>query len=270
MKRRARLGVVLVALAGTLILAPAPTAAPEPGFPGGRYYTIGCGFSHRNNDDPVALPRQPGRSHNHTYIGNRTVNAATTAASLRGGPSTCEANGDSSAYWVPTLYVGRTPIAPLVGLAYYVKRTAAPIQPFPTGLKMIAGDPDAIRPQDRAIVGWSCGGVGSANRFATVPECPEYEALQLRVHFPDCWDGERADSADHRRHLAYSSSRRCPATHPVAVPGITLIFLYAPVPASARLSSGKYGSHADFINGWDQDVLAFLIAGLNRVGDRRP
>ena len=243
----------------------APLAEP---FPGGRYFVVGCGFSHRNNDDPIALPGQPGRSHNHTYVGNRSVDASSTAASLRDGRSSCGDLGDSSAYWTPTLFSGREPVRPFVGLAYYVKRTSAPVGPFPAGLKMIAGDPDATRPQSKAIVSWTCGGVGSPARYVAVPVCSQHQALQLRVDFPNCWNGRHLDSADHRRHMAYSSGRRCPATHPVPVPTISLLFLYPPIPAGARISSGRYGAHADFINGWDQDVLALLVDTLNRA-DRR-
>jgi len=135
------LGVFLAA-AATALPALAVRAGGEPDptrFPGGRYFVVGCGFSHRNNDDAIAFPGQPGASHNHTYIGNVAVDAATTAASLVGGESTCGDVGDASAYWVPTLYVGRRALRPLVSVGYYVRRTSGPVQAFPAGLKMIAG-----------------------------------------------------------------------------------------------------------------------------------
>ena len=88
---------VAIAVAGLaaagLSAAPAvPSMALQlsPNFPNGPYYAIGCAFSHRNNDDAVVFPGQPGKSHSHTYIGNRSVTAATTPASLVGGLSTCE------------------------------------------------------------------------------------------------------------------------------------------------------------------------------------
>ena len=264
MRRRVGFWLVLVAAGvGALAVASDEEAATtRPSFPGASY-VVGCGFSHRNNDDAIALHGQPGRSHNHTYVGNRTVDASTTAASLRGGPSSCYERGDSSAYWTPTLYVGRDPVRPIVAFAYYQKRIADAIQPFPPGLKMIAGDANARRPQRTSIVGWSCGRDVNATRAAVVPACSG-QVLQLRVDFPDCWNGTGLDSADHKRHLAYSSAGGCPRTHPVAVPTLTLIFLYPPVPARAQVASGRYSAHADFINGWDQDVLAGLIGALNR------
>jgi hypothetical protein len=260
---RRRLGFLLV-LVAALSTAQGAATAPAKSFPGGPYYVIGCGFSHFNNDDPIAFPGQPGRSHNHTYIGARNVNASSTPASIRGGPTTCPDDGDASAYWMPTLFVAGEPIRPLAALAYYVKRTYEPIHLPPAGLKMIAGDPEATRPQPTRVVSWSCGGVGATRVFATIPGCAERDTLVLRVDFPNCWNGKNADSPDHKRHMAYSVAARCPSTHPVPVPTITLIVLYPPVPRTARPSSGRFAAHADFMNGWDDAVLGGQVAALNR------
>ena len=146
--RRRRTSHLLVLAAflvagATALPALAERAAADqssPRFPGGRYFVIGCGFSHFNNDDPIAFAGQPGKSHNHTFIGNRAVDAATTPASLLGGESSCGDVGDASAYWVPTLFAGRRALRPLVGVGYYVRRTSGPVQAFPPGLKMIAGN----------------------------------------------------------------------------------------------------------------------------------
>ena len=259
---------LLVAAGGaTLVLATAQraeSASAARAFPGGPYYVIGCGFSHFNNDDPIMFPDQPGRSHHHTFIGARNVTAGTTPASLRGGPTTCPDDGDASAYWVPTLFVGGEPVRPFVALAYYVKRTYEPIQLPPLGLKVIAGDAYARRPQSTSIVSWSCGGVGATRLFATIPACASRQSLVLRVDFPNCWNGKTADSADHKRHMAYSTAGRCPETHPVAVPAIVLIVLYPPVPGGARVSAGRFATHGDFMNGWDHEVLGGQVAALNR------
>jgi hypothetical protein len=243
-----------------------PEASARPmarDFPGGPYFTVVCGFSHRNNDDPIRFPRQPGRSHNHTYVGNRTVDASTTAASLRGGSTTCDLELDSSTYWVPTLFVGTEPITPLAGVVYYTKHVTGSVVAPPVGLKMVAGNPTARRRQSKEIVSWSCGGVGGSPRFAAIPACSQDDALELNVRFQNCWSGNATDSPNHKRHLAYSSAGRCPASHPVRLPTITLVLLYPPVPRGALLSSGKFAAHADFINGWEQDALATFVSGLN-------
>ena len=258
---------VAIAVAGLaaagLSAAPRVTQAAlqaSPNFPNGPYYAIGCSFSHRNNDDPVVFPGQPGRSHSHTYIGNRSVNAATTPASLLGGRSTCESDFDSSAYWMPTLFVGEDDITPLTSIVYYVNRSRERIAAPPKGLMMIAGNADAKSRQPKGIVSWSCGAVGGKPRFHTIPACSEEQMLQLQATFPNCWDGRRLDSPDHKQHMRYASRGLCPSSHPVALPQLILIVLYPPVPLGSQVASGRFAAHADFMNGWDQVELERLVA----------
>jgi hypothetical protein len=252
--------VALLAPEGELA---APGAQRAGIFPGGPYFNVACGFSHRNNDDPVMHPGHPGASHNHTYVGNMTVDASSTPTTLRGGSTTCELGQDASGYWAPTLYAGREPILPLAGIVYYVRRTPEEVAPFPADLEMIAGNPTAKRPQPKGVVSWGCGGIGGGRRFSVVPLCSEDQALELRVQFPSCWNGRTTDSPDHRRHMAYASGGKCPASHPVAVPTMLFILLYPPVPHGAQVASGKFGAHADFMNGWDEDSLTSFVKGLN-------
>ena len=140
-------------------------------FPGGRYFTVVCAFSHRNNDDPIMHSRHPGLSHNHTYAGNRSVDAFSTSASLRSGSTTCDFPQDASGYWAPTLYMGREPIQPMAVLVYYVKRTTADVVPFPADLEIVAGDATARKAQRKSVVSWGCGGFGGSKRYALIPAC---------------------------------------------------------------------------------------------------
>jgi hypothetical protein len=132
---------------------------------------------------------------------------------------------------------------------------------FPLGLAAIAGDATASSAQPTGVVGFACGrGGGVTSAF---PSCPEGAPLQLRVTFPDCWDGEHLDSEDHRSHLAYSGRRGCGDRHAVALPRLTLVVHY-PVtgdPRGLELASGDARTaHADFLNGWDEDALAREVA----------
>ena len=213
-----------------------------------------------NNDDPIVYPDAPGRSHNHTFIGNFVVDAYTTPSSLLGGRTTCDFDADSSAYWMPTLFVGRRAVLPFAGFVYYIRRTSTAVAPLPAGLKMIAGNSMARRPQSKEIVAWSCGELGARPRYSVIPACARGGTLQLQVIFPNCWNGTTADSPNHKRHMAYSSAGRCPVTHPVAVPTIALIVLYPNTPPRGQVASGKYAMHADFMNGWDQATLAQVVA----------
>jgi hypothetical protein len=271
--RRLALCVILLAGASATLLAStsfsarpeAATATRPPAvgsFPGGRYFNVFCGFSHRNNDDPIVFPDAPGRSHNHTFIGNRNVDASTKPGSLLDGETTCDVQADASTYWFPTLYDGVDALPPLAVLIYYTRHTTEPVVALPVGLKMIAGNATARRPQPKGIVSWSCGG-GGGQRFTTVPSCSEESALVLNVRFPNCWNGKSLDSADHKRHMAYSSLGACPASHHVRLPTIALVLIYSPTSRYARVSSGKFAAHADFMNGWDQQVLTRLVGSLN-------
>ena len=143
--------------ASSLSAAPALSDQPAQGFPGGSHYAIGCSISHRNNDDPIVFPGRPGRSHNHTFIGNTTVDAWATPASLRGGPTSCSDPFDSSGYWFPSLFVGRAAVLPRSATVFYVKRSREALAPLPRRLVMIAGNAAARSPQPKSIIAWSCG-----------------------------------------------------------------------------------------------------------------
>ncbi len=258
---------VALAIGGAAFVAPAGRSAPQalaPGFPGGPYFALGCSMSHRNNDDAIVFAGRPGLSHNHTYIGNRSTDAATTPSALLGGATTCDSEADASTYWVPTLYEGTRHVNPLTGIVYYVNRTWGDVAPLPAGLKIVAGNAKAKRRQSRNIVAWSCGGVGGKPRFAVIPQCGRNQLLQLQVNFPNCWHGKAPDSQNHKRHMAFAKDGRCPATHPVAVPTIALILLYPPVSRFARVASGRFAAHADFMNGWDQEAFERMVTGLNQ------
>ena len=265
---RARASLLVLVVVGALAASGenvTQAGVADSAFPGGAYFNLACGFSHRNNDDPIRFPGQPGKSHNHTYIGNRQVDAFATPASLREAPqTTCELADDLSTYWVPTLYSGSEPVVPWAGVVYYVRLTGQRVSSFPPDLRMLAGNPVARRPQRLDVASWSCGGIGTSKRSAAVPACGRDTLLELRVRFPDCWNGTAGDSRNHAGHMAYAKNGRCPPSHPVAVPTLIVVLLYPPVPRGAQPSSGRYAAHADFMNAWDTDALARLVSSLNR------
>ena len=92
------------------------------------------------------------------------------------------------------------------------------------------------------------------------------------VNFPNCWDGSRLDSADHKSHLAYSTDGVCPSGHPVEVPALMLQVYYgvAGGPNAELASGGDFSGHADFMNAWNQPTLERLVDRyLNRSRGRR-
>jgi hypothetical protein len=251
------------------------------------FFIISCRFSHAAADDPIVYPGKPGRSHEHAFVGNVSTSAFSTATSLRAhAKTTCNRAGDDSAYWAPMLYADGKAVPPREATIYYSRITTALVKPFPAGLRMVAGNAHAIAQQRGSVTSWECEQLKArayAPRAAPpaameaqtmlttsrAPYCGTSTNLELVVHFPNCSDG-RVDSADHKSHMAYSTDGRCPASHPVAVPAIKLVFRYPPIDSKDVFlaSGGVYSGHADFMNGWTGKAQTRLVNGclnLRRV-----
>jgi hypothetical protein len=231
-------------------------------------WVIACPFSHRASDDPIDFPGEPGAAHRHDFFGNKTTDASSTLHSLKRGSTTCGFRPDRAAYWIPTLSSSGHATAPDLVKVYYTSRHAHPamIEPFPRGLKVVAGNAHATRPQPLSIVHWDCGDGGpKANRDHPV-DCGG-GSVQASIIFPDCWDGVRLDSPDHKRHMAYSTDHdddgrsTCPRSHPVPVPRIKVTIQW-PVHdgTTIELSSGPpHSLHGDFFDAWRRRPLRRLI-----------
>jgi hypothetical protein len=224
-----------------------------------------CRFSHRAPDDPIVAPRRPGASHDHSFVGNTSTSAFSTLASLRRGSTTCMRAGETAAYWAPTLIVDDKAVEPLAATIYYRRRTLDAVRTFPAGFRMIAGSALARTAQGRQVTFWNCGAMAGVPPSSTVPTCPGRRATSLRLHvnFPSCWTGRSLDSSNHQSHVAYPVRGACPASHPVAVPAISLIMRY-PVTGAGKVelsSVGQFSAHADFFNAWNQGELTRLVDG---------
>jgi len=253
---------VAVLLAGLLPIGPANADFYHKRIDG-QFISL-CPYSHRLPDDPIVHPNAPGASHLHDFFGNTTTNAFSQEHRLRNTSTTCRNVGDDSGYWTPSLLRDGVPVKPMFMKIYYrnpvgtTKATAKTTKPFPPGLRIVAGDSHAIAPQDPTIVRWSCGINSGMVVEINPPSCPTGFHLELKVVFPDCWDGVNLDSADHMSHMAYSTAGICPADHPVLLPQLTLDVRY-PIsgdPGNVALSSGGvYSGHADFFNAWNPEAL---------------
>jgi hypothetical protein len=253
----------LASLAAVAIVAGASSGASPP-LRGVNFISV-CGFSHRGPDDPIVLPRQPGFSHDHTFVGNDSTNAFSTPAQLRSGGTTCRRAGDRAAYWMPTLFAGGQAVIPTIAIAYYRRLVTTPLKPFPAGLQIVAGNSKATAPQRLYVTYWDCGDTVNVPPTASAPNCVDGQ-LSLHVNFPDCWDGKTLVYAN-QKNTAYSLNGRCPRGYPVAMPALQLVMRY-PKGLTGTLelaSGGQYSGHADFINTWDQAALTSLVTGcLNR------
>ncbi len=223
-----------------------------------------CPYSHRKPDDPIVLPGMPGASHMHSFFGNDSTDAHSDLTSLQGGRTTCDPVSDLSSYWVPTLYDGTREIEPTGTTFYYLGEgvrddVIANIQPFPRGLRIIAGYSKATGPDDNSSARWSCLHHGEVPPGKEFVDCPDGSMLESYLDFPQCWNGVDLDSADHKSHMAFPVGGQCPSTHPVPVPKLRQVLRY-PVnspPEQLSLASGRgYTMHGDFFNVWPEDELA--------------
>jgi len=246
--------------------AASPDPAPEPVRlgPQGRHpqFVVDCDYSHSAPDDPILSPGNFGGSHLHEFFGATTADAASTPQSLRAGDTTCHNRADTASYWVPALYDGDERVEPVDLVAYYRSGRGidpAQVTPWPFGLVMLAGDPGADYEQPVGVVGWTCG---PSDHLTVVPrQCSPRAPLNLRLTFPDCWDGTSLDSTDHRSHTAYSIDGICPEAQPVPIVQLILAVRYpfAGDPANLRLASGAITTgHGDVMNAWSDDELVRL------------
>lgn len=260
-------------------------------------------------DDPIVYPGQPGKSHPHLFFGNVAIDAYTTVdnifqpngyASCRGG------NINQSGYWVPAMIDTEKGVVvkPKANLGYYATgfwrymNDGSVLQPFPKGLRMIAGTPTATGPGGYhggmqclwKAMGYSRPGTQTDGALPINCVSGEDELWQVLV-FPQCWDGVNLDSPDHKSHMAYpefnSSSTwtaerqyRCPVSHPVVVPELSYHVQYE-IPDATRLKWWKlssdvyegragYSWHGDYMYGWDQKIadewMIFCLRGQRNCG----
>jgi hypothetical protein len=266
-RRRASAFLVVIAVATGIV----PLTAP-PAFASARFH-IECDFHHQRRDDPIVYPRQVGRSHLHSFFGNTSTNANSTWLSLRRAGTNCNNKADKAAYWSPALYQNGRLRQAVAGHFYYrgVHNRLGVVKAYPPGLKIIAGNSHAVRPQSTRVVAWSCQGSSGTGR-PTIRDCGSGGKVKALIKFPSCWDGRRKDSPNHKSHMAYATrlgggSRGCPRTHPVPVPELTMAIVF-PIRSGSgvRLASGPpYTMHADFFNAWNQTVLKNLIQNCIRA-----
>jgi Domain of unknown function (DUF1996) len=258
--RRILMSIMIIALVPITARAASQQVDPSSG------WIVACNFSHRATNDPIVHARMPGMSHSHDFFGNDTTDAMSTASSLLGKSTSCSLGSDTAAYWVPSLYKNGNVVKPIKATIYYRTQVdgGVTVQPFPTGLKMIAGDQMAAGPQSEKIVYYNCHDGPDQHRAALPYDCGTH-TIDAHIRFPQCWDGVHLDSADHTSHMAYPvydhGVRSCPASHPVVVPRL-IIRISWPITNGnrVRLASGQpYTLHADYLDAWQPSALQNLV-----------
>jgi hypothetical protein len=254
------------------MLFPTSAQAARPG------WITTCSYSHSLRDDPIVFPGLSGASHLHDFAGADSTDAFSTPASMRAGTTSCATVGDKAAYWVPALYQNgrrRLPTATARDALFYYRRTAVPnhtsVRTIPDGLKMVIGNSNASSPSENPQLGtdiiFKCG-PGSTTDLPQPPTQCASGVMVLSVRFPNCWDGFRLDSLNHRDHMAYPMNGRCPASHAVNLPRVEGFWRYnvGTGPIGTIEFAGHdgmrrpyYTAHQDFFNAWEPARLRFLM-----------
>ena len=258
----------------------------------GGAFRVVCTPSHMSNDDPLVFPGQKDATHSHTFFGNTSTNYASDLNNLSAiGNSTCKGGLiNRSAYWIPSMIDTslNKAIAPDLAIMYYKTGyvPAGLVQAPPKGLRILAGNPKATTEALSSNVGYTC-----LNRTPfygwkkSIPACNVGETMQMKVSFPQCWDGKNLDSPDHKSHMAYSgknimTANKCPTTYPIGIPHIAINMNFKVLTADSaknwRLASDNYdvslaggaSGHADWVSGWNQVFIqGFVDNCLNKGVD---
>jgi hypothetical protein len=252
-------------------------------------FVTSCDYSHSLPDDPIVFPGQPGASHLHDFFGSKVTKAGSTLHSMRKGETTCRMLADTAGYWSPTAYLASQRITPDRVRAYYFGIVKGGLETIPAGLQMLAGNKNAVTPDENPHVDWFCGAAKKkaiGTPVSTHPyDCSPYlerdpfdDGIVARLDFPNCWDGvglapNDVVYADH----TFRRPGACPAGFHHVIPrlilrihygvmdpcaGVTPCTWHEPSAANVQLtlSSGTYVTfHADFWNTWHQRRLDHFV-----------
>jgi len=186
---------------------------------------------------------------------------------------------NKSLYWHPTVY-RYDPDKKLYtkdeiwfSSAYYIWTTGE-AKAFPPGFRMIAGMPGQIgsRSHPECVGPSKCerSNCQTTNSLFPRTACAE---LEVSMRFPTCWDGINLDSDDHMSHVSYDFNQGefdgpCPESHPVRIPQIQLFFRILDYDGGHHsFSHGDDTFHADYVSGWDEDELQFVLDNCENNSD---
>jgi hypothetical protein len=228
-------------------------------------------------DDPMVYPGQQGVSHLHEFVGNTAVDYTTTFNSLRttGNGTTQGGPVNRSGYWAPALLLGNDIRVPDYWNIYYKRvpstsshlPVGASVAPLPTGLRM--------KSQNVTYKNATTGVSGSFD--AVLASIQVGQQFCVTVEFPNLWDGQRIDCADHMAHMSVpvwdgnQGKFIAPAGYGSLIPTITLFRFYTRQAgedftiaefSSDRMMNAAPGStgHADYWEAWDRPTFTAIEA----------
>ncbi|KAJ9095415.1 hypothetical protein QFC20_006653 [Naganishia adeliensis] len=238
--------------------------------------------------DPIVHPNRYS-NHMHRVIGGNNFAAYYNYDDLvESSCTSVELQADKSNYWMPQLYWitkpgdASTKFLPMRTnnrFYYFLGRNDwnTPVQPFPKGLRMITGNPNAKAPASPPFLTFQCQKTPEDiyygpnwnfdskcnNGIKTELKFPSWQVPERCPGAMSRWDGINLYKPD-QSHMNFPSNPpnagRCPRSHPIRLPMILLEYTWM-IPkigkdqiikghlAWANGDTTGYGMHADFVNG---------------------
>ncbi|WP_326811819.1 DUF1996 domain-containing protein [Streptomyces scopuliridis] len=257
-------------------------------------FTTDCGVNEAgkfNSDNVIVAPGvSNGAHHMHDYVGNQANDAFATDDSLAAAQTSCRNQGDKSTYYWPVLRlqngqdeadanvdgggkegnVGEIQTPSQVTLTF-AGSAKSKVTAMPRFLRIITGDAKAFTNGDaNANASWSCTGFEDRQLKDKYPICPEGSQVVRSFKFQSCWDGQNADSANHRTHVAFADQNgRCQNGFK-AIPQLQQRVVYdvPPGPGFALDSFPEQlhkpiTDHGDFINVFDDNLMNKVVNCIN-------
>ncbi|KLT45175.1 hypothetical protein CC85DRAFT_151830 [Cutaneotrichosporon oleaginosum] len=253
--------------------------------------------------DPIIDPGKVG-AHVHTVLGasNFRSELNTPQEMLNAQCTTAAVTADKSNYWTPTLYYMHDngtyeAMSPFNTRIYYFTTNETNMNPFPPGLRIVAGTAMSRDLSDVRMRGVELHCGDKPDLFhpwlpngTTHPNgCND---LHVGIRFPSCGLANGAlDSENHFDHMTWPvesldygpegpkynpNGPLCPPSHPIKYPTIFLQAFYKFEEKHGRpwragknnvvFSNGDMlgpSFHGDFVNGWDPTVLTNFVKQCN-------
>ncbi|WP_063780726.1 DUF1996 domain-containing protein [Nonomuraea sp. SBT364] len=247
-----------------------------------------CGTNregHNNPDNFIVAPGvRNGAHHLHDYVGNLSTDAFSTDESLAAADTTCRFDDKSTYYWPvlrnrqvdanvedPDGNVGQV-LRPRSVTLQFRGNAAARVTAMPRFLRIIMGDAKAATNGGaNARAGWSCTGFTNRVSPDKYPLCPRGSQVARILDFPSCWDGQNADSANHRTHIVFPDQGGACPQGTRAVPQLRMTLTYS-VPQGRSFAVDAFPEqlhnpvtdHADFVNVMPDRLMSFVVSCINR------
>ncbi|MHC3453524.1 MULTISPECIES: DUF1996 domain-containing protein [Streptomyces] len=266
-------------------------------------FTTKCGVNENklyNSDNIIVAPGVAnGAHHMHDYVGNQSNSSLSSDDDLVAAETSCQNPGDKSSYFWPVLRVqdgtqefdaadqgggaegnvGRILQADEAQLRF-VGNKRSKVVAMPKLMRIITGDAKAFtNGLANANTSYSCTGFEDRQSTDKYVLCPEGSKLVRTSNFQSCWDGQNADSANHRTHVAFVQADGSCANGFKAIPQLQVRLVYdVPTPT---IENGQVKNpyavdsfpeqlhkpitdHNDFINVMDENLMNKVVKCINK------